>query len=150
MAVTFDAAGPAGGAGTAFTTPSPGTWTHVNGGNGILVGVTTFTGSVNTVTGVTYGGTAVPFLGFVASGASTAGGIALYGLTGPTCPVGSNTVSVAFSDAPNNHGAGSITVTGAGTLGTVKTIQGSSLFVTSFTGNLVKVTTTLATRSWSR
>jgi hypothetical protein len=43
-------------------------------------------------------------------------------------------------------GGGGAAAGGAGTLGTVKTIQGSSLFVTSFTGNLVKVTTTPATR----
>jgi hypothetical protein len=43
-------------------------------------------------------------------------------------------------------GGGGAAAGGAGTLGTVKTIQGSSLFVTSFTGNLVKVKTTAATR----
>jgi Domain of unknown function (DUF5666) len=35
---------------------------------------------------------------------------------------------------------------GTGTLGQVKTIQGGSLYVTSFTGNVVKVKTTPATR----
>jgi hypothetical protein len=34
---------------------------------------------------------------------------------------------------------------GGGTLGTIKTIQGSSLYVTSFTGGIVKVKTTPAT-----
>ena len=117
--VAFDAVGPAGGAGTAFTA-TPGTWTHVNGGNGILVGVTCFGGTANTVTGVTYGGVTIPFLGYIASGGAGVGpgGIALYGLTGGTCPTGSNTVSVAFSDATANHNAGSISVSGAGSLGT--------------------------------
>ena len=96
MAVAFDAVGPTS-AGTAFTT-SPGTWTHVNGGNGIFVGVTIFTGSSNTVTGVTYGGVTVPLVAFIVSGTGgTAGGVALYGLIGPTCPTGSNTVSVSVS-----------------------------------------------------
>jgi hypothetical protein len=121
--VTFDTAGPSS-AGTAFTT-GPGTWTAVNNGNGIIVGVTTFTGSTNVVTGVTYGGVTVPFLGFVRANNGTAGGVALYGLTGPTCPTGSNTVSVAVSDA-NNHNAGSVTVTGAGSLGAVVTAFAAS------------------------
>jgi hypothetical protein len=116
MAVTFDAVGPSS-AGAAFTA-TPGTWTHVNGGNGILVGVTIFNGGTNTVTGVTYGGTTVPFLGFIPGNNGTAGGIALYGLVGATCPTGSNTVSVAFSDGGANHNAGSVSVAGAGSLGT--------------------------------
>lgn len=115
MAVAFDAVGPSS-AGTLFTT-SPGTWTHVNGGNGILIGVTTFTGTSNVVTGVTYGGVTIPLLGFVRSANDVVGGVALYGLVGPTCPTGSNTVSVAVSDA-NNHNVGSVSVSGAGSLGT--------------------------------
>src|SRR6185437_15163503 len=118
MAVAFDAAGPSS-AGIGFTT-SPGTWTHVNGGNGILVGVTTFTGGSNVVTGVTYGGVTVPFLGFIPADNSTSGGVALYGLVGGTCPTGSNTVSVSVSDSAN-HNAGSVSVSGAGSLGSVVT-----------------------------
>jgi hypothetical protein len=119
VAVTYDTAGPTS-AGIQFTT-NPGTWTHVNGGNGVAVGVTTFTGGSNTVTGVTYGGVTVPLLGFIPSNNGTAGGVALYALVGPTCPTGSNTVSVAVSDAPANHEAGSISVAGAGSLGAVVT-----------------------------
>lgn len=131
--VAFDAAGPAGGAGTAFTA-TPGTWTHVNGGNGIIVGVTTLNGNVSTVTSVTYGGgspVTVPLLGFIPANNSTAGGIALYGLTGPTCPTGSNTVSVAFSDAPSNHNAGSVSVSAAGSLGTPVTAFASATSVSA-------------------
>jgi hypothetical protein len=124
VAVTFDAVGPSS-AGAAFTA-SPGTWTHVNGGNGILVGVTIFNGSSNTVTGVTYGGVTVPLLGFIAGGSGGAGGVALCGLTGGTCPVGSNTVSVAFSDGGSNHNAGSVSVAGAGSLGTAVTNTGTN------------------------
>jgi hypothetical protein len=138
--VTFDAAGPSS-AGTGFTT-SPGTWTHVNGGNGILVGVTVFTGSTDTVTAVTYGGVALASLGFAAVGGSV-GGISFWGLTGPTCPTGSNTVSVTVSDGTNNHNAGSISVSAAGTLGTVfsnSATTGTSLGVTvngTTTGGLI-------------
>jgi hypothetical protein len=121
--VAFDAAGPSS-AGTLFT-GATGTWTHVNGGNGILVGVTTFTGSSNVVTGVTYGGVTVPFLGFRVSGNDTAGGVALYGLVGGTCPTGSNTVSVSVSDSGSNHCAGSVSVANAGSLGSVVTATSS-------------------------
>jgi hypothetical protein len=114
--VLADAVGPAGGAGTSFTA-SPGTWTHINNGNGILIGITILTGAVNTVTGVTYGGVTIPFLGFINSAGGSTGGIALYGLVGSTVPVGSNTVSVTFSDAGSNHNAGSVSVSGAGSLG---------------------------------
>src|SRR6266705_129908 len=115
MAVAFDAVGPSF-SGTEFTA-SPGTWTHVNNGNGILVGVTTFN-LINTVTAVTYGGVTIPFIDAQASNdISGEGGIALYGLVGPTVPTGTNTVSVSFSDA-NNHNAGSVSVSGAGSLGT--------------------------------
>jgi hypothetical protein len=135
MAVAFDAVGPSS-AGAASAT-SPLTWTHVNGGNGILVGVTIFNGGTNTVTAVTYGGVTVPVLGFIPSDNSTAGGVALYGLVGGTCPTGSNTVSIAFSDAAN-HNAGSISVAGAGSLGTAVTGFASAGSVTaSVTGTTV-------------
>jgi hypothetical protein len=123
--VAFDAVGPsAAGAGSGAT---PLTWTHVNSGNGIFVGITTLTGSSNTVTSVTYGGVTVPLRGFIESGGvgHGSGGIALYGLIGPTCPTGSNTVSVAFSDG-SNHNAGSISVSAAGALGTVFTATQST------------------------
>lgn len=123
MAVAFDAVGPSS-SGTGSAT-SPLTWTHVNSGNGILVGTTIFNGSTNTVTAVTYGGVSVPFLGFVSGGSGGAGGVALYGLVGPTCPTGSNTVSMSFSDGAN-HNAGSISVSGAGSLGTAVTGTGTN------------------------
>lgn len=113
--VAFDAAGPSS-AGTSFTT-GPGTWTHVNGGTGILIGVTIFTGSANTVTACTYGGVTVPLVKFQVSASGGAGGIALYGLAGPACPTGSNTVSVTCSDT-NNHNCGSVTLTDADSIGT--------------------------------
>jgi len=119
--VAFDAVGPSS-AGVGFTT-SPGTWTHVNNGNGIVVGCTVFTGSSDTVTGVTYGGVALTKIGFVSD---TAGGVSFWGLIGPTCPTGSNTVSVAVSDGTNNHNAGSISVSAAGSFGTPVTGQTAS------------------------
>jgi len=141
MAVTFDAVGPAGGGGTAFTA-SPGTWTHVNGGNGIFVGVTWFTGGSNTTTGVTYGGVTIPLLASIPSDNSNVGGIALYGLVGATVPSGSNTVSVTFSDGGSNHNAGSISVSGATTLGTAVTAFASATsvsgsFSATTSGNLI-------------
>src|ERR1700755_1086728 len=116
--VAFDAVGPAGGAGIAFTTSGTGNWTHINNGNCIIVAITIFTGSTNTVTGVTYGGVSLNLLKFQGSGAGGGGGIAYYGLSGPTVPTGSNTVAVTTSDA-NNHNAGSVSLSGAGALGTV-------------------------------
>lgn len=124
MAVAFDAVGPAGGAGTASAT-TPLTWTHINGGNAIIIGVTTFTGTTNAVTSVTYGGVSVPFLGFIPSDNSTGGGIALYGLQGATVPSGSNTVSVAFTGANNTIG-GSVSYSGAGSLSAATTNYGTA------------------------
>jgi len=114
--VAFDAAGPSS-AGTGQST-SPITWTHVNNGNGILIGVTIFGGSTNTVTACTYAGVTIPLVKFQTSGAGANGGGALYGLVGPTCPTGSNTVSMSWTDTATNHNCGSVSVTGAGAIGT--------------------------------
>jgi hypothetical protein len=66
--VTFDKAGPTS-TGVSFTT-GPGTWTHDNAGNGIAVAVTSFSGTSNLVTGVTYGGVTVPLSVSVAGAGS--------------------------------------------------------------------------------
>lgn len=113
-AVTYDAVGP-GATGHAWTT-SPGTWTHVNNGNAIIVALTIFTGSSNTVTGVTYGGVSLNLLKFQVTN-SGGGGIVFYGLAGPTVPTGSNTVSVSTSEA-NNHNGGSISLNNVASFGT--------------------------------
>jgi hypothetical protein len=126
--VAFDAVGPAGGAGTAFTT-GPGTWTHVNTGNGILVACTVFTGSTDTVTAATYGGVSLSKIGFTNTGAA-AGGISYWGLAGPTCPTGSNTVSVTASDT-NNHNAGSVSFSASGSFGTLFTANSGGAGTTS-------------------
>lgn len=128
MAVTFDAVGPAGGAGTNSST-TPLTWTHVNGGNAILIGVTSFGGNTNQITGVTYGGVTIPLLGYIPSGNASGGGIALYGLQGATVPSGSNTVSAAFTGVNDKIG-GSVSYSGAGSLSAGTTNYGTS-------GNLV-------------
>ena len=73
MVAAFDAVGPAGGAGTAFASTSE-SWAHINNGNAILVGVTVFTGSTDTITAVSYGGVALTKIGFSNTG-STSGGI---------------------------------------------------------------------------
>ena len=137
MAVAFDAVGPSS-AGTGFTA-TPGTWTHVNGGNGITVAVTIFTGASNTVTGVTYGGVTVPLLKFQVSGTGSSGGLAVYGLLGATCPTGSNTVSVAHSGTANFN-AGSVSVSGAASFGTAFSGLASSN-VTTITQVLTGTTT---------
>lgn len=137
MAVAFDAVGPSssGAGGTTGSLTSPLTWTHTNNGNAIVVGCTSYTGSANTITGVTYGGVALTFLGFVQGGSGGAGGIALYGKVGGL-PTGANTVSVAFTGGGNVN-AGSISFTGAGSLGTAVTAasSGSAASVTCSVAN---------------
>lgn len=92
--VTYDAVGPAGGAGLSSAT-SPITWTHVNSGNCIVI-YTIFEGNAtNPVTAVTYGGVTIPLV--KAQISNTGGGCVAYGLVGGTVPTGSNTVSVSFS-----------------------------------------------------
>lgn len=114
-AVTYDAVGP-GATGQAWTT-SPGTWTHVNNGNAIIVALTIFTGNTNTVTGVTYGGVSLNLLKYQVADAAAAGGVVFYGLAGPTVPTGSNTVSVSTSES-SNHNGGSISLNNVASFGT--------------------------------
>jgi hypothetical protein len=125
--VTYDAVGPSA-SGTAGAS-SPLTWAHVNNGNAVFVGVTIYTGSSNTVTAVTYGGVTLDPLGFVRGNNGSTGGVALYGKVGGL-PTGSNTVSVSFSDAAN-HNAGSVSLAGAGSLGSPLTSYGSGSTQTS-------------------
>jgi hypothetical protein len=120
MAVTYDAVGPAGGAGTAFSTGT-GSWTHINGGNGIVVGCTVYQGTSDTITAVSYGGVALSKLGFIAD---SNGGFSMWGLVGATCPTGSNTVQVTKTGTDHCI-AGSISVAGAGGFGTAFTAQNS-------------------------
>jgi hypothetical protein len=121
VAVTFDAVGP-GTAGTA-SSATPLTWSHtcVATASAILVAVTTFTGSVNAVTGVTYGGVPCSLLKFQASNNGPGGGIALYYLdTQGGMPTGKNTVSAAFTGAADTIG-GSVSASGSGGHGAVVT-----------------------------
>jgi hypothetical protein len=112
--VTFDAAGP--GPVAAQSATSPLTWAHVNtAGGAILVGVTTYTGTGNRVTSVTYGGDTLDLLGWVPANNGIYGGIAVYGKT--AAKTGSNTVSVAFTGGQSTLGA-SLSAAGAATLGT--------------------------------
>ena len=115
MAVAFDAAG-----GGVHATATPLTWTHtpVAAPTDILVGVTSYTGSTNTVTGVTYGGVTCALLAYINSGGITSGGIALYYLANP--PVGAQSVSVAFTGAADTIG-GSVSFTGGGSSGAAVT-----------------------------
>lgn len=135
--VGFDAVGPGatGAGGTTGTATSPTTWSHTNNGNAIVVGVTIYNGSTNTVTSVTYGGVALTFLGFVPGDNQSAGGVAMYGKVGGL-PTGANTVSVAFSDGAN-HNAGSISFTNAGGFGTAVTNFASATSVTASVANTV-------------
>lgn len=126
--VVFDAVGPAGGGG-ALGTSSPFTFAHVNSSadNAFVVGVTTFAGTANDVTSVTYGGVTIPYLTWRVSNDQANGGIALYGRAGGLggLPTGSNLVSISFSDA-DDHLAGSVSAASAGALGTAVTnIAGS-------------------------
>lgn len=115
-AVSFDAVGPAAGAGITNTV-SPITWTHVNNGNAIIVAVIIGTQSGNPVTAVTYGGVTLPLIKFQATSSSAAGS-AQYGLVSNTLPQGSNTVSVTFTGSTNDIICGSVSLLGAGSLGT--------------------------------
>jgi hypothetical protein len=133
--VTPDAAGPSS-AGTAFTATS-GSWTHVNGGNGILVGCTVFTGSSDTITAVSYGGVALTHLGYI--GPNGAGGVSFWGLAGPSCPTGSNTVQVTKTGTSNCN-AGSVSVAGAGSFGSLFSAQNGG----SATSQAITVTGTTA------
>lgn len=137
MPVGYDTVGPSA-SGTAFTTAtagSPATWSHTNSAadNALIVGITIFTGNSNTITSVKYGATqagavALSFLGFVPGNNSSGGGIALYGKAGGL-PAGANTVYVVASDS-DNHNAGSISLTGAGSLGNPVTNYSSAASVT--------------------
>ena len=108
--VAYDAVGPSAAGIASATTPL--TWTHINGGNALLVGANTYNAGSNTVTGVTYGGVTIPLLGWCPSGGGS-GGIGLYGLVGGALPSGSNTVSVAFTGGSDTIG-GSVSYSGAG------------------------------------
>jgi hypothetical protein len=84
--------------------------------------MTISSGSANTITSVSYGATqgsavGLSFLKYVASAGTGPGGLSLYGLVGGTVPTGANTVYVVASDA-GNHNAGSVSVSGAASLGT--------------------------------
>lgn len=138
MAVAFDAVGPAGGAGTNSAT-TPLAWTHICGGSAtaIVIGVTSFSGSSNLVTGVTYGGQTCTLLTYQVSGTAGAGGIALYYLGSP--PTGSNTVSVAFTGGGDTIG-GSISATGSSGHGTVFSSPNNGS-TTSFTQSVTGTTT---------
>lgn len=141
MAVAFDAVGP--GATATDSSITPLTWTHICGGTAtdILVFVTTDNGGSNLVTSVRYGPTgtgsdpALTFVKFVASGNSTAGGMAVYYLANP--PTGSNTVSAAFTGG-GLTGGGSLSFTGGGQIGTAV-----SNFATSGTSVSVSVLNTV-------
>ena len=112
MAVAYDATGNGGVGINSSTTPL--TWTHVNGGNCIIVGITFEYYNTNQITSVTYGGVSISFLGYVPSdNQGNGGGVSLYGLQGATVPGGSNTVSVAF-DEPYDAIGGSVSYSGAG------------------------------------
>lgn len=132
MAASLDAIGPAGGAGAQSAT-SPLTWAHICGGSAtaIVIAATTFTGSSNAVTAVTYGGQTCSLLQFLAFG--SAGGIALYYLASP--PTGSNTASVTFTGAASTIG-GSLSALGSSGHGTVftNTSSGAASLTVGVTG----------------
>jgi hypothetical protein len=114
--VAFDNAVGASTAGTAFTV-SPHTWTHVNNGNCIIVAFDASAASTNLVSAVTYGGVNIPLL-TSQNGAGATPNLTVYGLAGPTVPTGSNTVSVTFTTGSGDFIAGSVSLSGAASLGT--------------------------------
>jgi hypothetical protein len=111
MAVAFDAVGPSS-AGT-NSASSPMTWTHTATGSNlaVIVGISQNNNIYNAgeVT-VTYGGTAMTFLGERPSNDQTAGLAQLFGLVNP--PTGAQTVSVQRSAGTYGFIGGSISFTG--------------------------------------
>jgi len=111
MAVAFDAVGPSS-SGTS-SVGSPLTWSHTASGSNraVIVGISQNNNVYNAgeVT-VTYGGTAMTFLGERPSDDQTAGVAQLFGLVNP--PTGAQTVSVQRSSGTYGFIGGSISFTG--------------------------------------
>jgi hypothetical protein len=140
MAVAFDAVGP-GAAGTQSGT-SPLTWSHVNGGSAtlILVGVSVDAGADGAVTAsATYGGSAMTSLQRWESGGNTknAGFVQVFYKFSPL--TGSNSVSVSATTGFDGITGGSISFTGATSLGTPVTSDSNA--ATATTGTNVVPTT---------
>lgn len=121
---------------------SSGTWSHTNSnaGNAIVVATCSGTGATNDVTGITYGGVALDFLGYVQANNDVAGGIVFYGLIGGL-PTGSNSVVVGGY----SEWAGAATYGNVGSFGTLASSFGDSYSELSFnvtgttTGGIVVV-----------
>lgn len=133
MTVNFSAVGPSSsGAGNPT---SPATWTHVvaAGDTELLVGV----GHDNTTVGagglaVTYGGTAMTFVGSWPSGGpgKTVGYVSVWRMHNP--PAGSATVSCSWTAGDGVTG-GSLSYNGSATIGTITTADSAGVAVTSGT-----------------
>ncbi|HUB94055.1 MAG TPA: hypothetical protein VMB52_06145 [Verrucomicrobiae bacterium] len=138
----FDAVGPTGGT-PAIDSSSNGSfsWTHVCGSTAsyLLVAVTVDNYAPSSFN-CTYNGTAMTLLQQVISGdnGEAAGFITLFGLTNPA--IGSNTVAV--TNAPNADvlTGGSLSFSGASSLGTIYTSQSGS--AGSSSGSVTVPTTT--------
>lgn len=149
-AVSFDAVGPAGGAGAATTVASGNgslSWTHTMGAGsgGYLVVGCAFGGNV-TDAGVnlsaTYNGSTMSSAGSVIHANNASNGFAqIFNLQGPT--IGSNTVTVSVTGTTGGWSleCGSTSFIGAGGSGNYNTAAGSStspaLTVTSASGDMV-------------
>jgi hypothetical protein len=132
--VTYDTAG----ATSPHGTTSPQTWIHVNSGNCVLVWSVNASSVSNPVTAVTYGGVTLPLIKAQQT-TGTGGGVAVYGLAGPTVPTGSNTVSVTYTTGGADQISGSVSASGAGSIGTPVSAA-SSVAVASFSVTLPSTT----------
>ena len=129
--VTFDAVGPAGGAGFNWATANTTGWAHVNSAasNAIVVTITYFSTTSSDVTAVTYGGVALARIGQRASGGAGPGGVDFWGKAGGL-PTGSNQVAVTNSRA-ESHNGGSVSYASALAFGTAVSADSASASVTT-------------------
>jgi hypothetical protein len=146
VAVAVDAVGPSSAGATLVTGGAlPLTWSHTCSGSNIVLIVGVATGATTTTqnsatTNATYGGTAMTAMGLVHGAGSTFGYSQMFYLLG--APAGTATVSVTVSASPAGLSAGSVSFTGAGSLGTAVTASGAgtapAVSVTGTTvGNMV-------------
>lgn len=128
--VALDAVGPSS-SGDFDTTASAGmSWSHTNAGNALIVAVSNDSGSSSLASAVNYGGTPLSFLGYQrANGTSGTGGASIFGVISASLPTGANTVTVTTTSGTST--GGSISVTGAGSFGTLFTAAASAASISA-------------------
>lgn len=136
MVVAFDAVGPSSvGASAAANTAL--SWSHTNAGNLLIVGVSVGQNPDTATTTCAYAGVSMATVGKVHVGNLTAGYVQMFSLFSPAA--GANTVAVS-STANADLIGGSVSFTGAGSLGTPVTANPNA--VTSASVTVATTTTT--------